>query len=91
MSKNESTALREVVQSELVAQPAPSRSCTKASEYSSSSVPAGSHVIRLEFNHCFKQQSSFYSVRHNLLDSHTVFLYYYIQVKQELDLKSILA
>ena len=81
---------------EVVAQPAPSHSSTKASECSSSTVPAGSHVIRLEFNHCFKQQSLFYSVSHSPLDSqththtHTQTPCFFIQVKQELRLKTIL-
>lgn len=92
--KNERMGMGEVAWSELVAQTAPSHSSIKASEYSSSTVPAGSHVIRLEFNHCFKKQSSFYSVRPSRLSlTHTdtqFCLVYFIQVKQELGLKTIL-
>lgn len=64
---------------------------------SSSAVPAASHVIRLEFNHCFKMQSPFYSVRQSLQDTHShtftqrFYLVYFIQVKQELGLKTILS
>ena len=92
LAKND--RMGEVASSELVAQTAPSHSSTKACECSSSAVPAGSHVTRLEFNHCFKQQSSFYSVRrslHTQTHTHTQFpLVYFIQVRQELGLKSIL-
>lgn len=59
-------------------------------------MPAGSHVTRVEFNHCFRQQSfstlldlAHYTRAHT--HARTQFsLVYFVQVKQELGLKSIL-